>query len=308
MIDFELYKVFYMTARCGSITQAAQQLCLTQPSVSKHIHTLEEALGCPLFLRSKRGVRLTAEGLALMSKLEPACKLIFAAEQELRSLNTLETGFVRIASTEMSFKSYVLPAMLRFRQEHPGVKVRFSNALNDAMIRMLETGLIDIAILHEPFRKEDFMELYSIEHMDEHLVCGAAFSHLADSPHSLQELTGYPFVSMPEGSSTMEYLRRQFSAQGLAFEPDITVTTVDLTVQAVENGLGLATLPGRIAAPLIEAGRMHRIELTPPLPTREVFVISNRSIPPSMAVSAFLQHLLPERFPRPEAAPPSPAK
>ena len=85
--------------RCGSITQAAQQLCLTQPSVSKHIQSLEQALGCPLFLRSKRGGVLTAEGRALMSKLEPACKLIFAAEQELRSL-------ARLASLEGDYEVY----------------------------------------------------------------------------------------------------------------------------------------------------------------------------------------------------------
>ena len=291
-INFELYRVFYETAKCGNITQAAARLYLTQPSVSKHIHTLEQALGCTLFQRSRSGVELTAEGQVLYRKLEPACRLIFTAEQELRALNSLEQGSVFISSTEMSFMAYVLPALVRFQDEHPGVKVRFSNALNDEMIRLLENGLIDIAILHEPFHKEDFMELRSIERMEEWLVAGAKYAHLAQGVRTPAEVLEYPFISMPEGSSNMEYLRRFFAAQGLSFDPDICLTTMELTIRALESGLGLSILPKRIAQPLLDAGRLFRIRLTTPLPPRVASIITNRHFPPSIAASAFINHML----------------
>ena len=60
--NFEYYKVFYYTAKYRNITLAAQKLFLTQPSVTKAIQRLEEQLDCQLFLRTKRGVTLTAEG------------------------------------------------------------------------------------------------------------------------------------------------------------------------------------------------------------------------------------------------------
>lgn len=61
-ISFDYYKVFYEVARCQNITQAALNLCLTQPTVTKYIHNLEDMLQCKLFNRSQKGVTLTEKG------------------------------------------------------------------------------------------------------------------------------------------------------------------------------------------------------------------------------------------------------
>ncbi len=53
-ISFDYYKVFYEVARCQNITQAALNLCLTQPTVTKYIHNLEDMLQCKLFNRSQK--------------------------------------------------------------------------------------------------------------------------------------------------------------------------------------------------------------------------------------------------------------
>ncbi|MCD8331574.1 MAG: LysR family transcriptional regulator [Oscillospiraceae bacterium] len=60
--NFESYKIFYFVAQYGSITTAAQRLYVTQPTVTKAVHKLEEQLNCALFVRTRRGVRLTPEG------------------------------------------------------------------------------------------------------------------------------------------------------------------------------------------------------------------------------------------------------
>ena len=61
-ISLEYYRVFYCAARCGSITMAAQELCISQPAVSQAVKQLETALNCRLFLRTSKGVHLTKEG------------------------------------------------------------------------------------------------------------------------------------------------------------------------------------------------------------------------------------------------------
>lgn len=291
-INFELYKIFYITAVCGNITQAAEKLFLTQPSVTKHIQNLEDELGCPLFQRSRKGVTLTTEGQALMRRIEPAYKLIRLAEREIRSLQSLEEGVVSIASTEMSFKSYVLPAMIRFKEDHPGIRIRFANALNENMIRMLKEGVIDLTIIHEPFQKEDFMELHLIEHMEECLVCGEKFRILNEQPLTPQQMLEYPFVSMPKGSSTEEYLNAYFSSFGLEFHPEIELTTVELNAQALQSGLGIGTLPQIIAEPLIRSGKLYRIPVTEPFPKRDVYLITNKDLLPSRAVESFAEEIL----------------
>lgn len=292
--NFELYKIFYVTAECGSITEAARRLYLTQPSVTKHIKKLEEAMGCALFVRSKRGVTLTSEGRALLRHIEPACRLILSAEKEMRSLQSLQSGTVAIASTELSFKSYVLPAAERFMQRYPGVKLRFSNALNAQMIEMLLIGSLDIAILHAPFTLPEELETAPIEEMDEYLVCGRQFEEISRRENTLADLHALPFVSMPEGSSTKEYLRQCFAGAGLEFDPDIELTTVELTVQAVESGLGIGILPARIAIPRIEAGTIFRVPVDVILPKRTACMITNSRIPLSAAAQAFASIMLHE--------------
>lgn len=293
-IDFELYKVFFVTAETGNITSAAKALFLTQPSVTKHIQKLEEQLGCPLFLRSKRGVSLTAEGQALYSRVGPACRMILSAQRELSSLRSLESGAVSIVSTEMSFKSYVLPATERFKAKHPGVKIRFSNALNERMVEMLRSGVVDIAIMHRPFILTGEMNVSVIEQMEEYLVCSPALSHLAQRENTPAELVSYPFVSMPQGSSTKEYLRRYFDEAGLIFDPEIELTTVELMVQAIESGLGIGILPESIALPKIKSGSIFRVPVSVPLPQREACIITSTKRPLSIAAEAFIQELLPQ--------------
>jgi DNA-binding MarR family transcriptional regulator len=68
-ISFDYYKVFYEVARCQNITQAALNLCLTQPTVTKYIHNLEDMLQCKLFNRSQKGVTLTDEGRILFRQI-----------------------------------------------------------------------------------------------------------------------------------------------------------------------------------------------------------------------------------------------
>lgn len=291
-IDFELYKIFFVTAESKNITSAAKKLFLTQPSVTKRIQTLEEQLGCKLFVRSKRGVLLTSEGQILMSRVGPACRMILAAERELRSLRSLESGSVSIVSTEMSFKSYVLPATERFTRKHPGIKIKFANALNESMVKMLRTGQVDIAIMHEPFQTAEDMTVEVIDQMDEYMVCGSRFAELTERENSPAELIKYPFVSMPQGSSTMEYLRRYFDRFGLSFDPDIELTTVELMVQAIESGLGIGILPERIAMPKIKDGAIFRVRVSEALPMREACVITSSQLPLSIAAKAFVQELL----------------
>lgn len=290
--NFELYKIFYVTAKCGNITAAAEKLFLTQPSVTKYIQKLEQHLGCTLFVRSKRGVRLTAEGEILMTRIEPAWQLIVSGERELLSRRSLESGSLCIVSTEMSFKSYVLPAMKSFMQKYPGITIKFSNALNDKMIEMLQNGSVDIAILHEPFKLYDFMDIQVIDEIDEYAVCSPQFSELAGKKLSPRDLCSYPFISMPGGSSTMEYLTQYFSGFGLEFKPDIELTTVELTVQAVESGLGIGTLPGHIAEPRIKNGSILRLSLEHELQKRKACLITNSKLPPSIAAQAFIELLL----------------
>ena len=77
-ISYDYYRIFYYVAKCGNITQAAKELANNQPNVTRVIKTLEQALGCSLFVRSHNGVVLTPEGDKLYAHVKIAVENIQA--------------------------------------------------------------------------------------------------------------------------------------------------------------------------------------------------------------------------------------
>lgn len=290
--NLEYYKAFYYTVKCGSLTAAAERLYLTQPNLTKTIHRLEEQLGCTLFVRSKRGVTLTNEGKILWSRVEPACRLLLDAEQELETVQRLEGGILRIASTEFGFRTYVLPTVQRFTGDHPNVKIKFYSALTGRILEMLRAGTIDIAILHTPFQNDGDMMMYQIDVCRECLAVGPQYRALAGATRCLAQLQEYPFVSMTEGSATKTYLRDLFVSQNLSFEADFEVTTTELAIQAVRNNFGIGLLPYRAIGEYLERGEMYVLSVEQELPERKVFALMSRSIPASSAARAYLNEYM----------------
>lgn len=292
--NLEYYKSFYYVARLGTVTAAADALCLTQPTVTSAIRKLEEQLGCPLFLRTKRGMSLTAEGALLWARVEPACQLLLAAERELGAVRRLDGGSLSIAATEMSFRIYVLPAIERFARDHPDVKVRFRNApLSGEILDMLRSGEIDLAILHAPFQAGELLRTRQIGCIEECFVGGPRYAFLAQRPRTMAELLQYPFISVPQGSSTKEYASGLFQRYGLDYEPDMEVTTSELVIHAVRHDLGLAMLPWQRVQEDVEQGRLFRIPVLEPPMERKAYLVTHRDVPLGPAARAFAEGYLP---------------
>ena len=91
-INLEYYKIFYYTAKQKSVTLAAEKLSISQPAVSQAIKHLEKDLGCALFVRTAKGVRLTKEGEMLFSYVERGYEAILSGEKRLLEMLNLEKG------------------------------------------------------------------------------------------------------------------------------------------------------------------------------------------------------------------------
>ena len=283
---------YYYVTKLGSITAAAQKLCLTQPTVTSAIHRLEEQLQVTLFLRGKKGVRLTHEGQLLWTRVEPAMELLLAGERELEEARTLEGGSLRIVSTEMGFRTYIIPTLQRFTADHPHVKIRCRNALTENVLDMVRKGGADIAVLHEPLPSAADLELRYLHTIEECFVGGTRYRSLSERIQTLSDLVEHPMISVPAGASTNQFVSSLFEKNGLTFLPDIEVTTIDLVIQAVEHNLGIGTLPVSEAADRLRAGTMFRIPIAAPPLERRAFVITSRTLPLSAAAKIYLDDYL----------------
>ena len=120
--NLEYYRVFYHVAKCGSVTKAAAELSLSQPAVSQSIRQLENVLGMRLFVRSARGLTLTAEGKVLYSYAEAGCGQFEAGERNLLQMKNLECGEITIGASDMTLRFFLLPYLERFHERYPGVR------------------------------------------------------------------------------------------------------------------------------------------------------------------------------------------
>ena len=108
-ISLDYYKIFYVVAKSGNITKAANELNISQPAISKCIKLLEQQLCGQLFVRTKRGVNLTEEGKEFYKYIEQAMEFINNAEHKFSEMVNLDTGLIKIGISTTLTKKYLMP-------------------------------------------------------------------------------------------------------------------------------------------------------------------------------------------------------
>ncbi len=139
--SLEALRYFECAARYGSITRAAQELCLTQSAVSQKILTLEDRLGFPLFLRLPRGLRLTEEGLQLLGAVSTAFNLLRDRLQSLCS-ESME-GPLKVRVMPSFATKWLLPRMASFTNAYPGIQLLIDADMTPANFKGDE---VDVAV------------------------------------------------------------------------------------------------------------------------------------------------------------------
>ena len=142
-ISYDYYRIFYYVAKYGNLSQAAKQLLNNQPNMTRAIKNLEGELGCPLFLRTNRGMKLTPEGERLYAHVR-------IAFEQITESRTLQTGTVSVAASEVALRCLLLPVLKEFRLLHPGIHIRISNHSTPQAIAALKEGTADIAVVTTP--------------------------------------------------------------------------------------------------------------------------------------------------------------
>ena len=154
-ISYDYYRIFYYVAKYGNITQAAKLLLNNQPNLTRSIKNLESELGCPLFLRSHSGMKLTPEGERLYSHIRIAFEHIEAGEAELTESRNMQTGTVYVAASEVALHCLLLPVLKKYRMLYPGIHIKISNHSTPQAVAALREGTADIAVVVQHlFRKQ----------------------------------------------------------------------------------------------------------------------------------------------------------
>ena len=148
MLDLELLRAFVAVAECGGFHRAAEQLNLTQSTISQQIKRLELETKRPLFRRTTRRVALTDDGEMLLGDARRLLQLEEAARHRLAAPRL--SGTVRLGVVEEVAGGSLPPALGRFAKLHPGVKLEVQIGVSAELIEHLNAGRLDVVFAKRP--------------------------------------------------------------------------------------------------------------------------------------------------------------
>lgn len=145
--DWDLFQSLHAVLEAGSFSGAAKLRGLTQPTLGRHIDTLEQQLGSPLFLRSPRGIQPTDLALELRAHLAEMSAAATAAIRDASGAAESVSGSVRVTAAEMVGAEVLPPILTAFHEEHPEIAIEL--VLNNRMDDLLRREA-DIAVRMQP--------------------------------------------------------------------------------------------------------------------------------------------------------------
>ena len=288
-ISYDYYRIFYYVARYGSISKAASVLMNNQPNLTRTIKNLEGELGCPLFSRTNRGVKLTPEGKRLYEHIKIAFEQIEAGEAEIVDSKSLQNGSVYISASEVALHCCLLPIFKKYRALYPNIRLHVSNHSTPQAIEALKEGLVDFAIVSTPTVKSTNLEEITVRKFQEVLISSNAYKELKDKIVSLADLTDYPLISLSSQTKTFDFYSKLYDGYGLAYVPDIEAATADQILPMVRSDLGLGFVPEDFIKGVND---IFTIKTTEKIPMREICLIKRKGQLLSMAAKEFEKMML----------------
>ena len=245
-MELRQLEYFQVVSRLKSITRAAEQLHVSQPTITLAIQRLEEEVGITLFDRSQRNLALTAEGLIFLQRVDSSLQGLKDAVLEMQDYVSLRKGRINLGLPPMLGTHFLPTIFADFQKHHPAFEILTVEAGSMSIRELLKKGELDIGIvvITEP---ESQLETLHIAKGEIH-VC-------LSKDHPLSPLTEIPFeqlqneslILIPEGT----YIRRTVTAEFKRrnFTPHIVLSSgqVETVLRLVKTGVGISFLIDFIA-------------------------------------------------------------
>jgi len=277
-------RAFSAVAHHHSFARAARQLNLTPSAVSLQIKELEQRVGLPLFGRSGKDSCLTAAGELLLADVNRALSALDDVFNSVDRLHGSETGVVSVGMVSNS--KYFMPRFLaRFHAVHPGIRLRVCVSNREQLLRQLENGEVDFAVMGQPPEDED---LRSEVLAPQPLGVVAAPEHGLAQERAIPAaaLGGCDFIVREPGSGTRAAMDRFFDQAHISPPQVMELPCNESIKQAVIANMGLAFLSLH-AAPVELLGRSLVVLDIVGLPMMRCWhLVSSRSRPMSVAANS----------------------
>jgi LysR family transcriptional regulator, low CO2-responsive transcriptional regulator len=233
-------KVFEAVARHNSFTRAAEELFLTQPTVSMQVKQLTKAVGMPLFDQVGKRLYLTQAGEELVKTCREVFEKLDQFEMTVADLKGLKQGRLRLAV--ITTAKYFVPRILGpFCKRYPGIDISLQVTNHEQILNRLSENLDDLYVMSQ---LPESIEVAYQPVLENPLVVLAPADHpLAEEKNiSLERIAAEPFIMREPGSGTRKSVQALFDEHKLPLKVQLDLGSNEAIKQAIAGGLGVSVL------------------------------------------------------------------
>jgi DNA-binding transcriptional LysR family regulator len=292
MLDAHQLNVFLTAAKTLNFTVAARHLHMTQPSVSQHVHALEQHFGTPLFIRAGRHLRLTDSGTELMAMAQDMVSMSQRIDERMESLKGEVHGHLLVGCSTTVGK-YVLPFLLAsFMREHPKVSASCLVTPRKIAVQNLCDGEIHLALasVHE-FCSD--VEFHAFINDSVALIAPLNHAWALTGEIDVDELLQANFIVREEASGTRATTAEALAQVGISFDQLRTVLTLgnsEAIALAVQEGIGVGFISDVVVARLVQ-GKVARVKVRGLEIRQDIYIGRSTSRPATTAQKTFWEYL-----------------
>ena len=279
------YKIFLAVAECKSISKAATQLYISQPAVSITIKKLEENLNTTLFIRKSKGVELTESGRKLYENEKRAFQILLDTEDRLKFHQN--TGYLRIAASNVLCKYFLMPYLKEFTSLYPNTDISITCTSSSAACTMIEQCSIDLALVAKPenLGAAVYHSLGVIEYI---FVCTPVYREKLNCNND-EIFEHGNIILLDKDNVSRRHLNSYYAQNKITPLHILEVNEMDLLIEFAKMGIGVSCVVKQFVEEELKAGSLIEIELSKPIAPREIGFLYNRIQPVNENILKFIK-------------------
>lgn len=268
--NLSLYHIFYTVGCTGNISQAAKELFISQPAISKSIQKLEENLDTVLFHRSSRGVTLTPDGEILFAKVKEAFSILSEGEDSILHNRRRNIPRIRLGASSTLSKYVLLSHLKAYVVSHPEVRINISCQSTYQTLQLLDNGKIDLGLIGRPKSLQGYHYRPLLRIRD---------TFVATKQYLKTQAKLYPeealfhtatFMMLDEENISRQSVNHQLKEHQIELGHILEVTSMELLIQFAEIGLGIACVIREFVQKELDEGILVEVPMGVEFPEREI--------------------------------------
>lgn len=292
---YDALKTFVTLAEIKNFTKTAENLRMSQPSVSLHIKNLEKEFQTTLFLRSPKFLQITPTGEILYDRAKRMITLYEQTRQDILEHQNSIKGELKIGAS-FTIGEYILPSLLLdLQNEYPELELQVLIGNTEEIIQSVRMHQVDIGLIEGQTNEK---ELSVHPFMQDELFIVSSRNHELASKNEVTfaDLQNQPWVTREVGSGTREFLNHVIRTNGLKVKSLLTISSNQGIKETLINGMGLSFLSRSVIERDVQNKSLSIIKMKNQNFTRTLSYIYSPVIEDKKIVKTFI-HALQQKWP-----------